>query len=93
MIKIINTGKLDNESRPVYKDDTGNYYVDIDLGKSEKPNIHVVTDEGEPMYPLKNYELIDSANEESFMRMRAGAKGPVFETKLNRHINNIKRLF
>lgn len=50
------TGQKDDWSRPVYHDQNGNVYVDINLGKGN-PSIHSVTPEGEPEIPLRNYTI------------------------------------
>lgn len=63
-MKLKPTGKKDHWQRPIYKDEKGNIYVDIELGKG-KPSIHTVTKEGEPDIPIKNYKIVkESVNEE-----------------------------
>jgi len=56
------TGQADDWSRPVYTDQAGKIYVDINLGNGE-PSIHSVTDEGEPDMPVRNYTI--AAGQES----------------------------
>ena len=50
------TGHSDAWSRPVYKGSDGKIYVDINLGRGT-PSIHSVTDEGEPLMPVHNYQI------------------------------------
>jgi hypothetical protein len=77
-VNVSKTNKKDDWGRPIYKSEDGKKYVDISLGKSKKPELHSVTKEGEPDTPLKNFVIKE---EESFMKMRAGAKGKVFENE------------
>lgn len=47
-------------SYPVYKGNDGNRYVDIDMGESERPNIHTIEGEyEEPGYPVKDFVIIE----------------------------------
>lgn len=75
-VNVSKTNKKDSEGRPIYKSEDGEKYVDVSLGKSKKPELHSVTKEGEPNTPLKNFVIKEN---ESWMKMRAGAKGKVFE--------------
>jgi len=56
----------DSWNRPVYKDDNGNIYKDVNLGKGN-PDLHTSTNnnfDGEPDYPVNgDYEIMnDSAS-------------------------------
>lgn len=57
MIQITPTGYSDEWSRPIYKSIDGRCFVDINCGDGV-PDIHTVTDEGEPEMPLRNYQII-----------------------------------
>jgi hypothetical protein len=50
------TGREDDWGRPIYIDQSGNNYVDINLGNGV-PSIHSITPEGEPESPIKNYTI------------------------------------
>ena len=50
------TGQSDDWSRPVYKDQNGRIYVDINLGNGT-PAIHSTSDEGEPEFPVRNFTI------------------------------------
>jgi len=55
-LSITPTGQSDDWSRPIYTDNAGKIYVDINAG-SGTPAIYTVTDEGEPEVPLKNFTI------------------------------------
>jgi len=57
-IELTPTGE-DDWSRPVYTDQNGKTYVDINLGNGT-PSIHSVTDQGEPDVPITNFKLVGS---------------------------------
>lgn len=59
-IELTPTGGADDWSRPIYRDKNGKIYVDVNLGKGE-PSIHDVTDEGEPLTPIKNFKIVGIA--------------------------------
>ena len=48
---LTKTNKKDHYGRPIYLDDNGETYVDINLGQTPKPIIYSTTKEGEPLYP------------------------------------------
>lgn len=64
-LELTATGQEDDWSRPVYQDQHGRIYVDINLGKGE-PSIHTVTDEGEPMSPVRNYTIVSGQKQDRF---------------------------
>lgn len=47
--------KTDFWNREIYKDDNGEYYVDVE------GTLHTMTDEGEPMYPVKNITKLNES--------------------------------
>lgn len=55
-LELTATGSEDDFSRPIYKDQNGRVYVDINCGRGT-PSIHSVTDEGEPMAPIRNFKI------------------------------------
>lgn len=61
-IDLTPTGRLDDWSRPIYQSKSGRIYVDVNCGNGT-PDIHSVTDEGEPDMPLRNYQIVKSSNE------------------------------
>jgi len=56
------SGGEDDWSRPIYTDQNGRTYVDINLGKGGL-SIHSVTDQGEPDVPIKKFKLVGSASQ------------------------------
>jgi hypothetical protein len=61
-LELTPTGADDEWSRPVYTDQNGKTYVDINCG-SGQPSIHSVTDSGEPDFPVRNFKIVGSAPE------------------------------
>lgn len=60
-VELTPTGRSDDWSRPIYQSKSGRTYVDVNCGDGT-PDIHSVTDEGEPDMPLRNYKIV-SPNE------------------------------
>lgn len=57
-IEIKHTGQSDDWSLPIYQDNKGINYVDVNID-DENPDPHHVTDWGEPMYPLADFEIVE----------------------------------
>jgi|GEM_PF-2680611 len=60
-VKIKELGVCDSWSRPLYKDQDGNYFCDVNLGSSETPDIHYKqSKEGEPEWRVdpKKIEIV-----------------------------------
>ena len=58
MITIRSTGREDDWGRPIYTDETGRKYVDINLGCGV-PDIHTINNYwDEPEDRLQDYEII-----------------------------------
>lgn len=57
------TGKSDYWDRPIYVDDRGRKYVDVNLGDKEEIAIHTTSRDGEPDTPVKNFTIKESLNE------------------------------
>jgi hypothetical protein len=58
-IKLTSTGQTDDWSRPIYTDQNGKIYVDVNLGNGS-PSIHTVTGQGEPEYSIKNFTIVSN---------------------------------
>lgn len=70
--EVIDAGAIDGESRPIYVDSKNNRYVDIDLGRSKTPNLHIVTKSGEPLVKLKNFVIVkDLDPNDPYKKMRS----------------------
>lgn len=62
-LELTATGQEDDWSRPIYQDQEGNVYVDINLGRGE-PSIHTVTNDGEPLAPVRNYTIVGGGSQD-----------------------------
>lgn len=76
------TGQTDEWSRPVYTDQAGRDYVDINLGNGELA-IHSITDDGEPDVPIRNYTIGQGQNVKRPKRLcpRCGNSKPEWMTR------------
>lgn len=64
-IKLTPTGQADDWSRPIYKDQSGKIYLDINCGNGS-PSIHSTSNQGEPEFPIKNYTIKSKSNGDKF---------------------------
>jgi predicted nucleic acid-binding Zn-ribbon protein len=58
-VVLTKIGNFDRNNRPIYKDEQDKIYVDVDIN-DDNPNIHTVTDAGEPDIPIKNWTMKES---------------------------------
>ena len=57
-IKVFKTSDEDSWGNPIWKNcDTNEIYLDIKWN-DEKPDLHSVTDLGEPNCPIKNFKIV-----------------------------------
>ena len=63
-IKLTRIGD-DDFSRPLYTDENGRQYVDVNMGRGN-PSIHTTTDAGEPEIPVQNYTIISNFSKQTF---------------------------
>jgi hypothetical protein len=74
---------------PVYKDQYGTLWKDVDLGESETPSLFSVTEndfDGEPLFPLKkDHQFVDQfrRNKKEFEYMMLGRLQSDCETHLS----------
>lgn len=64
-LNLTPTGEIDDWSRPIYTDQTGKTYVDINCGNGQ-PSIYTVTPSGEPEVPIKNYKFLSAPTKNKF---------------------------
>ena len=52
--KTLTFVRADAWSRPLYKDENGRLWVDVSPLSKWQPDLHTITDEGEPDMPMKS---------------------------------------